>query len=716
MKLVIVESPTKAKTLQKFLGSDYKILSSYGHVRDLPKTVFGVDVEHDFAPKYNITAKGKSTIKELKAQVAKADNILISTDPDREGEAIAWHLVEALKLDKPETKKVEGKPPSAKAMAGKKYQRIEFHEITKSAIEEALKNPREIDVNLVNAQQARRVLDRIVGYKLSPFLWKKIVKGLSAGRVQSVAVRLIADREREIEAFNPEEYWEVVATLKNTKNEPRQEFLARLAKVNDETLDKLGIKDESQAIAIEQNLANAAYKIAAVEKKETRKNPLPPFTTSTLQQAAWQKFKMTGKAAMMTAQQLYEMGLITYHRTDSLNLSVQSLTAAKDFITKNYGTQYHPGNFNTYKTKAKGAQEAHEAIRPAYPDQTPEMALADKNLTRPQAKLYELIWQRFVASQMTPAIFDSLSIHISAVGNDRTDYDFKASGQTLKFNGYLKVYPSKFEQIELPQMENGEPLEFIKLDPSQHFTKPPARYNEATLIKAMEAHGIGRPSTYAPIISTIQTRNYIGKDEKKSLKPTEIGLMVNDLLVAHFPQIVDIGFTAKMEEEFDQIAEGKAEWVKVLRDFYGPFKENLDAKYTQVEKQSQTSQPTDKVCPKCGTNLIIKMGRFGKFYACPKFPECKHTENMEPEKPAFEVEIPCPKCKTGHIVEKRTKKRKIFYGCSAYPDCDFALWDKPTGAKCEQCGAMMIETKRKQVKCSNKECEKSVKFKAKSAK
>ncbi len=577
---------------------------------------------------------------------------------------------------------------------------------------------------MVNAQQARRVLDRIVGYKLSPFLWKKIVKGLSAGRVQSVAVRLIADREREIEAFNPEEYWEVIATLKNTKNEPRQEFLARLAKVNDKALDKLGIKDESQAIAIEQNLANAAYAITAIEKKETRKNPLPSFTTSTLQQAAWQKFKMTGKAAMMTAQQLYEMGLITYHRTDSLNLSVQSLNAAKDFITKNYGTQYHPGNFNTYKTKAKGAQEAHEAIRPAYPDQTPEMALADKNLTRPQAKLYELIWQRFVASQMTPAIFDSISIDIAAqcvagvrppqACEGRTPatpviYGFRSSGQTLKFDGYLKVYPSKFEQIELPQMENGEALEFIKIDPSQHFTKPPARYNEATLIKALEEHGIGRPSTYAPIISTIQTRNYIEKDEKKSLKPTEIGLMVNDLLVAHFPQIVDIGFTAKMEEEFDQIAEGKAEWVKVLRDFYDPFSQNLEAKYKEVEKANQTPQTTDKICPKCGANLIIKMGRFGKFYACPKFPECKHTENIATEKSTIDEQIPCPKCKTGNIVEKRTKKRKIFYGCSAYPDCDFALWDKPTGEKCKKCGSLMIETKRKLVRCSNKECETNAK-------
>jgi len=708
MNLIIVESPVKAKTLQKFLGAKYKILSSFGHVRDLPKTAFGVDVESSFTPKYVITKKGKSTIKELKAQAKKANVVLISTDPDREGEAIAWHLVEALKLDK------------------KAYQRIEFHEITKTAIDEAIKNPREINFDLVNAQQARRVLDRIVGYKLSPFLWKKIVKGLSAGRVQSVAVRLIAEREREIEAFNAEEYWEISANLKNTKITPQKEFTARLAKINGKTLDKLEIKDEAQAIAIEQNLENAAYQVATVEKKETRKNPLPPFTTSTLQQAAWQRFKMTAKAAMMTAQQLYEMGLITYHRTDSLNLSVQSLAAAKDFIAKNYGQNYHPEHFNVYKTKSKGAQEAHEAIRPAYADQTPEMALADKDLSRPQVKLYELIWQRFIASQMSPALFDSLSIDIAAecVAGVRPPqacggltpatpaiYNFRANGQTLKFDGYLKVYPSKFEELDLPPMEESEPLEFIKLDVSQHFTKPPARYNEATLVKTLEAYGIGRPSTYAPTISTIQARNYIKKDEKKSLKPTEIGLMVNDLLVAHFPQIVDIGFTAKMEEEFDQIAAGKLKWTKVLRDFYDPFAKNLEEKYQAVEKKNQTPEITDKLCPKCGANLVIKMGRFGKFLACPKFPDCKHAEPLTPEKPAFATEIPCPKCEKGHIVEKRTKKRKIFYGCSSYPDCDFALWDKPTGDKCQNCDSLMIETKRKLVRCSNKECLLNAKLK-----
>jgi len=694
MQLIIVESPTKARTLQGFLGSGYKILSSFGHVRDLPKGSFSVDIEHDFTPKYTLTAKGKTTVKALKEEVKKADNVLISTDPDREGEAIAWHLIEALKLD--------GK-------SGKPYQRIEFHEITKSAISAALEHPRQIDKNLVNAQQARRVLDRIVGYQLSPFLWKKIAKGLSAGRVQSVAVRLIAEREREILAFKPEEYWEIAALLKNTKNQPLKEFTGKLAKINGKPLDKLELKNKTATDAIVGDLENAEYSIAAIEKKETKKNPLPPFTTSTLQQTAFQKFSMTAKATMTVAQQLYEMGLITYHRTDSLNLSEQSLAQARDFITKNYGSQYWPGHSNTYKTKAKGAQEAHEAIRPAYSDQTPEMAAKDKNLVKAQHKLYELIWQRFIASQMMPAVFDSVTADIEATPSSaktaERKYGFRANGQTLKFDGYLKIYPVKFEQVDLPQMETGEALEFIKLEPTQHFTKPPARFNEASLIKALEEQGIGRPSTYAPIITTIQTRNYIEKDDKKSFRPTEMGLMVNDILVAHFPQIVDIGFTAKMEEEFDEIAQGSMDWVKVLRDFYDPFKTNLDAKYKEVESKKPEAVITDKLCPKCGANLVIKMGRFGKFYACPKFPECKHTENMAPETPTFAEEIACPKCKTGHIVEKRTKKRKIFYGCSSYPGCDFALWDKPTGKICEKCGAMTVETKRGQEKCSNKECK-----------
>ena len=409
MQLIIVESPTKARTLQGFLGSGYKILSSFGHVRDLPKGAFSVDIEHDFAPKYTITTKGKTTIKALKEELKKADNVLISTDPDREGEAIAWHLIQALKLD--------GKN-------GKPYQRIEFHEITKSAIEAALKNPRQIDENLVNAQQARRVLDRIVGYQLSPFLWKKIAKGLSAGRVQSVAVRLVAEREREIEAFKPDEYWEIAAALKNTKNQPLKEFSARLSKIDGKSLDKLELKNKELTDAIVNNLESASYSITNIERKETRKNPLPPFTTSTIQQAAWQKFNLTAKAAMMTAQQLYEMGLITYHRTDSLNLSELSLANARDFINKNYGAQYWPGHFVTYKTKAKGAQEAHEAIRPAYADQTPEIAETEKKLTRTQFKLYELVWQRFIASQMNPAVFDSVGVDINAQTANSAAYGF----------------------------------------------------------------------------------------------------------------------------------------------------------------------------------------------------------------------------------------------------------------------------------------------------
>lgn len=692
MQLVIVESPTKARTLQGFLGSKYKILSSYGHVRDLPKRDLGVDVEKDFKPKYTISAKAKKTISLLKKEAEKADLILISTDPDREGEAIAWHLVQALKLEKD------------KDAESKNYQRIVFHEITKRAIEEALKNPRDIDINLVDSQQARRVLDRIVGYKLSPFLWRKVTKGLSAGRVQSVAVRLVVEREREIEQFKPEEYWEIAATLKNTKIAPKQEFAAKLNQINGKTCAKMEIKNKEQAETIVKNLEGAAYVVSGLEQKETKRNPLPPFTTSTLQQEAWKKFHLPVKFTMQVAQQLYEIGLITYHRTDSLNLSDISLAAAKNFITETYGINYWPGHTTRYKTKAKLAQEAHEAIRPTYPSNTIDKAKKENNLNNAQSKLYELIWQRFIACQMSPAVFDSTTIDIDAKAakKDAPNYGFRANGHVLKFDGFLKVYPLKFETLNLPQVEVKEPLDFIKLEHTQHWTKPPARYTEATLIKALEEQGIGRPSTYAPIISTIQTRNYIEKDEKKSFKPTEMGVMVNDMLVEHFAKIVDVGFTAKMEEELDEIAEGKKDWVKVLREFYDPFKENLDQKYKEVEKKGIVQELTDKACPKCGSLLVVRMGRFGKFNACPAFPKCKYTE---PIANGNLPEIKCPKCQTGNIVEKRTKKGKNFYGCSNYPNCDFALWDKPTGKKCEKCGALMIETKRKQIKCSNKECE-----------
>jgi len=666
--LLIVESPTKAKTLQGFLGPKYKVLSSYGHVRDLPKSELGVDVEKNFQPKYIVPLKARKNIKILIQAVKDTDSTILATDEDREGEAISWHLIKALKLD-------GDKEP---------YQRIVFHEITKQAIEEALKNPRKVDMNLVDAQQARRILDRIVGYKLSPFLWKKVARGLSAGRVQSVAVRLVVEREREIEKFKAEEYWTISAIFLKDK-----EFEAMLAKKDGEVLDKMAVKNEKEAGQIVNELEGAEYKVGSVEKKETAKNPFPPFTTSTLQQEAWRKFKFPAKFTMRLAQNLYEKGFITYHRTDSLNLSNLALGAAKKFITKNYGGNYY--QFRKYKAKGR-AQEAHEAIRPSYPERM------QVETDEQGAKLYDLIWKRFIACQMSQARFDSTVVDIET-GNPK--YTFRANGQTLRFDGFLKVYPIKYAESELPPLENNESLKLLKLSPLQHFTQPPARYSEASLIKALESAGVGRPSTYAPTISTIQERNYLEKDEKKFFKPTEIGIVVNDLLVKHFPEIVDLKFTALMEEDLDKIAAGEKKWVKIMEEFYGPFEKNLEQKYKDVSKKEYTEEPTNKKCPKCDAPLLIRMGRYGKFYACSKFPECKHTESL----PENVLNVKCPKCADGQLVEKRTSKRKIFYGCNKYPACDFALWDKPTGEKCPKCGSLMVETKRKQIKCSNKECD-----------
>ena len=719
MQLVIVESPTKSRSLQRFLGSNYKVLASFGHVRDLPEDEFGIEVEKDFKPKYLIIPKVKKVIRILKDNVQKAELTTLAMDPDREGEAIAWHLTQILNLN--------GEKP---------YQRIVFHEITKSAIEEALKNPRKIDLNLVDAQQARRVLDRIVGYKLSPFLWKKVARGLSAGRVQSVAVRLAVEREREIQNFVPQEYWSITALLRKFQISKSKfqinELEAILVKKDEKTIPKLGIKTREEAEKIVKDLEGAevdessshlhaalpsaacVYKVINVEKKESKRNPLPPFTTSTLQQEAWKRFHFPAKMTMQIAQQLYETGKITYHRTDSLNLSDLSLFAARKFIIKNYGKNYWAGFLRKYKAKGR-VQEAHEAIRPTYPEEVPETTKLDKN----QLKLYDLIWRRFLACQMAQAAFDSTAVEIEAeipnskwgpaegwegggrVGVQIPKYTFRASGQILKFDGFLKVYPMKFEETELPPLEKDEVLELIKLIPSQHFTQPPPRYTEATLIKALEEKDIGRPSTYAPILSTIQERNYIEKDERRFFRPTEIGTVVNDLLVAHFSEIVDINFTAKMEEDLDNIAQGQKNWIPVIKEFYSPFEENLKKKYQEVSKKDITEIPTEKICPKCGAPLLIRLGKFGRFYACSRFPKCKYTESLEENT----LGIKCPKCKKGEIVEKRTKKRKIFYGCSNWPNCDFALWDKPTGEKCPKCGSLLVETKRKQIKCSNPKCD-----------
>ena len=681
MYLILVESPVKGNTIQRFLGSNYKVLSSYGHIRDLPKSELGVDIEKDFTPKYIIPLKSRKVIKLLKDEVKKSETIILATDSDREGEAIAWHLSQALNLN-----------------GGIPYKRIVFHEITKSAIKEALKNSRKIDMNLVDAQQARRILDRVVGYKLSPFLWKKVARGLSAGRVQSVAVRLVVEREREIEKFVPQEYWAIAALLRKIQIPKSKcqinEFEAILIKKDEKVIQKLDIKNKKEAEKIVKDLRGAQYKVANIEKKEVKRNPLPPFTTSTLQQESWQRFRWPAKFTMRIAQDLYEKGLITYHRTDSLNLSNLSLFAAKKFITKNYGEKYWAGFLRKYKTKTKGAQEAHEAIRPTYPDKTPEALKGD--LDEQGFRLYDLVWRRFIACQMNQAIFDSTTVDITA-----KSCIFRATGQILKFDGFLKVYPLKYEETELPELKVDEILELIKLIPSQHFTQPPPRYNEASLIKVLEENGIGRPSTYAPILSTIQERNYIEKDESRRFRPTEIGFVVNDLLVAHFPEIVDIKFTAGMEENLDEIAEGQKKWVPVLREFYAPFEEHLQKKYQEVSKKDFTEKPTEKKCPKCSAPLLIRLGKFGRFYACSKFPKCRYTESLKENV----LGVKCLKCKKGQILQKRTKKGKIFYGCSLWPKCDFALWDKPTGEKCPKCDSLLVETKRKQIKCSNKECD-----------
>lgn len=669
MDLVIVESPTKAKTIQKFLGNGYKIKSSFGHVRDLPKRELGIDVENNFEPKYVIPPKAKKIISELKKENEKAGNTILATDEDREGEAIAWHLQEALKLKNPE--------------------RIVFHEITKTAIENALKSPRHIDMNLVDSQQARRILDRIVGYKLSPFLWKKVAKGLSAGRVQSVAVRLIVEKEREIEKFVPVEYWSVEAQLSKSE----KEFTAKL-------LDE--IKNKEEADKILSDLDGANYVVESAEKKETKRYSAPPFTTSTLSQAASTRFGWPARMTMSIAQKLYEQGLITYHRTDSLNLSAMSLAGAKKFISENFGAEYWSGT--KYKTKDNSAQEAHEAIRPAYADKTPQSLRIDSR----QLKLYTLIWQRFIACQMSPAIFDSVSADIKALrpGSGQA-YTFHATGQTLKFDGFLKVYPAKFIEVDLPDLEKNDKLDLLKLNSLQHFTEPPARYSEATLIKTLEKFGIGRPSTYAPTLATIQTRNYVGKNQQKRFAPTEMGTIVNDVLVQNFPEIVDIDFTAKMEKELDEVADGKDTWQKTCKDFYAPFSKHLEEKYKEVKKENLVVE-TDKICKKCGAHMVERLGRFGRFYACSKFPECKYTESIENGNNRFEIK--CPKCKEGDIVTKKTKRGKIFYGCSRFPKCDFALWDRPFVSAqgkpdfCPKCNSILVE-KAKKLKCCNKECD-----------
>lgn len=682
-KLIIVESPSKIKTIKKTLGSGYIVMASKGHVRDLPKSKLGVDTEHDFKPQYINMSDKKDLIKELKDAAANSDGVLLATDPDREGEAISWHLAHLLALDLNEPN------------------RVAFNEITESGVKAGIAAPHKIDLNLVDAQQARRVLDRIVGYKLSPFLWKKVKSGLSAGRVQTVALRLIVEREREIEKFNSEEYWSVDAKLlAGTKS-----FKAALYGFADgKKIDVIPNAEEADKIVSE--LSGAEYIVSALKKGTRKKQPAPPFITSTLQQEASRKLGFTGQRTMRIAQQLYEgvdvpgagtTGLITYMRTDSLRISEEARAAAYKYITGRYGKEYLPEKPRYFKTKS-GAQDAHEAIRPTSIGFTPE-SVKDA-LTAEQYKLYKLIWERFIASLMEVCVQNTVNADITA-----GDYLFKASGYSVKFDGFTVLYEEgkdddSAEGGALPEMKTGDKLKLKELTPNQHFTQPPARYTEPTLIKALDENGIGRPSTYAPILSNILGRDYIER-EKKSLKPTNLGMVVSDLMVEYFDKIVDVKFTAGLEKQLDEIGAGKRGWVDTIKDFYKDFdklykkaEDSLEGKRVKVPDEE-----TDVICDKCGRKMVVKSGRFGKFLACPGYPECKNTKPM----PEDEVKQPCPKC-GGKLVKKTSKKGKKFYGCSNYPECDFAAPGIPTGEKCPECGSFIISGVRGRKYCMNSEC------------
>jgi len=645
LNLVIVESPAKAKTIEKYLGGDYKVIASFGHVRDLPGAELGVDVVNKFTPRYVIPQKARKTISILKHDAKNAKIIYMATDYDREGEAIAWHVAEVLKLKNPE--------------------RITFHEITKDAIQDAVKHPRAIDMHLVDAQQARRILDRLVGYKLSPFLWKKVYSGLSAGRVQSVAVRLIVEREKEIQKFKSEEYW----TIKIHLEKDAKKFYANLVEMDNKKVDKLDIKNQQNAQDIINKLEKADYKIKSIERKSENRWPMPPFSTSTMQQEASRKLGYSAKRTMKLAQDLYENGFITYMRTDSVNLSSLAINSTRKFIEKEFGAKYLPNAPKVYKTKSKGAQEAHEAIRPTEVG-VKSTDMQNKDMGDDHFKLYDLIWKRMVACQMKEAILDTIAANITA-----KNCLFRATGTKIVFDGFTKVWPTKVEEKELPNLEIDDICKLLEILKEQHFTEPPARFSEATLIKALEENGIGRPSTYAPIISTIQDRNYVVL-ENKYFKPQEVGFIVTDILVSHFPDVVDIGFTAKMERNLDEVAEGKADWVKVLGEFYTPFEKNLDKKYAEVGKVKVEDEKTDKICPKCKKPLIVKLGKFGRFLACSGFPECKHTEQI-----INKIGLKCPECKNGDVIERSTRRGKKFWGCSSYPKCKWGSWDNPTRQK-----------------------------------
>ncbi|AVP53719.1 DNA topoisomerase 1 [Clostridium tetani] len=681
-KLIIVESPAKAKTIGKYLDKTYHVEASMGHIRDLPKSQLGVDIDNNYEPKY-ITIRGKGELlTKIKKHAKKCDEIYLATDPDREGEAISWHLSQALKLE--DNKKC----------------RIVFNEITKSAVKNAIKEPREIDIDLVNAQQARRVLDRLVGYKISPILWRKVRWGLSAGRVQSVALKMICDREKEIEEFIPKEYWTIECKL----NKDRKDFLVKLISKDNK---KIEINTEEESNNIIKELKQGQFAVDKIKKTNKNKNPLPPFITSTLQQDAYRKLNFSTKKTMSVAQQLYEgidikghgtVGLITYMRTDSVRISKEAQNKARQFLENVYGKEYIPEKPRDYKGK-KNIQDAHEAIRPTNIEITPKIAL--ENLNSDQYKLYSLIWNRFMASQMAACVMEVNSVDVK-----NSEYIFRATGSIVKFDGFMIIYEylneDEKENINIPKLEKGELLKEKSIDSKQHFTQPPGRFSEASLVKVLEDNGIGRPSTYAPIISTLLERTYIER-ENRTLKSTELGVIVNNIMVEYFKPVVDAEFTAEMENKLDSIEEGNENWKNTVDEFYSPLKELIETAEKEVEKVTLEEKVTDVKCEKCGNNMVVKHGRFGDFLACPGYPECKNTKPI-----VHQLDVKCPKCH-GEIVLKKSKKGRKFYGCSNYPKCDFVSWFEPVERKCDVCGNYMVKryTKAKgdYIECSNKECK-----------
>lgn len=675
--LVIVESPSKAKTIGKYLGSRYKVVASVGHVRDLPKSKLGIDVENDFEPQY-ISIRGKGDlIKELKKEAKKAGKIYLATDPDREGEAISWHLAFLLGID-------PGSPC-----------RIEFNEITKNRIKEAIKNPRAIDLSLVDAQQARRVLDRLVGYQISPLLWRKVRKGLSAGRVQSAALKIICDREKEIRNFVPEEYWTITAEFNNKKN-----FTAKLSYKNGKKI-KISSKEENDKIL--EELSYNKYSVSKIIEKPRVKKPYAPFTTSSMQQDAANKLNFNTRKTMVVAQQLYEgidvgkrgtMGLITYLRTDSVRVSDEAKAAAASYVTEEFGEEYSANNI--FSSKRKDVQDAHEAIRPSDVNLKPEGI--KEYLSGDQFKLYKLIWTRFVASQMAAARYDSIQVDI-----ENGKYRFRANGSKRLFDGYQKVYKTADEEKDnlLPELNEGEELKLIDIKGEQNFTQPPARFTEASLVKTLEELNIGRPSTYAPIVGTLGERRYV-KKEKKSLIPSELGFLVTGLMEEYFKEIVDVRFTASMEDRLDEVETTGHEWKQIIRDFYGPFRKDLEKADAAIEKVVVEDKPTGEVCELCGKPMVFKAGRYGDFIACSGYPECRNT------KPILKaIGVKCPKCGKD-VIEKKSKRGKIFYGCSGYPECDMSYWNKPVNKACPKCGSLLTEKITKGEKglvCSNQKCD-----------